>query len=292
MDPSLGPKGTKPAWHDRGVTDQEARYDRIAEGYAEWWSPIHRPATLGLLDEIAPAMDAGASRVLDIGCGTGALAAAIVDRWPAARVTGVDISAGMLAIAARTADALPGGAGERMTLVQAPADRLPFSDGAFDLAVSAFVLQLVPSRPRVLREARRVLAPGGLLATVAWMPGGSLAADETYDDALVAAGLEPRDDGTTRDDPATPDAAAARLRAAGFAGARGRAGAVHHQYTPEGYLEFVRRFDDEDLFASLDDEQRAALEADLLGRLRALPPERLALALPVAYATGRRSARA
>ena len=35
------------------MTTQEARYDRIAEGYAEWWSPVHRPATLRLLDVLA-----------------------------------------------------------------------------------------------------------------------------------------------------------------------------------------------------------------------------------------------
>ncbi len=274
------------------VSDQEARYDRIAEGYAEWWSPIHRPATLGLLEEIAPAMDAGATRVLDIGCGTGALVAGIVARWPRAHVTGVDLSAGMLAIAARTVEALPGGAGDRVTLLQAPADRLPLADGAIDVAVSAFVLQLVPSRPRVLREARRVLAPGGTLATVSWLPGGTLGADVAYDDALVAAGLDPREDGSVRDDPASPDAAAARLRRAGFAGTRGRLGEVRHRYTPEGYLAFVGCFDDGDLFASLDDALRTDLEADILARLRALPPDGLALSLPVAYATGRRSSRA
>jgi SAM-dependent methyltransferase len=271
------------------VTDQEARYDRIAEGYAEWWSPVHRRATLGVLEDIAPALDAGATRILDIGCGTGALLGEIAVRWPRATVTGVDVSAGMLAIAARTVDALPDHAGDRVTLVQAPAERLPFAEAAFDVAVSAFVLQLVPSRPRALREARRVLAPGGTLATVAWMPGGMLGADAAYDAALVAAGLEPRDDGSVRDDPATPEAAAARLRRAGFAGVRGRSGEVDHAYTPESYLAFVGQFDDEDLFASLDAGERAALEADLLERLRALPPEDLALWLPVAYATGRRS---
>lgn len=274
------------------MTDQEARYDRIAAGYAAWWSPVHRPATLGVLEDIAPALDDGATRVLDIGCGTGALIAEIVSRWPRAHVTGIDLSAGMLAISARTVDVLPGSAGDRVTLVQAPADRLPLADASFDVAVSAFVLQLVPSRPRALREARRVLAPGGTLATVAWMPGGALGADAAYDDALLAAGLEPRDDGTVRDDPASTEAAAARLRRAGFAGASARGGEVRHQYTPEGYLAFVRSFDDEDLFASLDDDARRALEADLLARLRALPPEGLALRIPVAYATGRRSARA
>jgi SAM-dependent methyltransferase len=274
------------------MTDQESRYDRIAEGYAEWWSPIHRPATLGLLEEIAPAMDAGAVRVLDIGCGTGALVAEVVARWPDARVTGVDISAGMLAIAARTVDALPGQAGDRVALVQAPADRLPFLDAAFDVAVSAFVLQLVPSRYATLREARRVLARDGWLATVAWMPGGVLGADAAYEDALVASGLDPHEGDGAHDDPPTPGVAAARLRRAGFSGVRAHAAAVEHRFTPQGYLEFLRRFDDEDLFASLDDAARAALEADLLARLRALPEDGLALRHPVAYATGRRSARA
>jgi ubiquinone/menaquinone biosynthesis C-methylase UbiE len=273
------------------VHDEEARYDRIAEGYAAWWSPIHRPATLGLLREIEAAVASGATRILDLGCGTGALAAAMVARWPAVRVTGVDISAGMLAIAAGEVAGLPGTAAGRVTLVQAPADRLPFADGAFDIVVTAFVLQLVPSRLRALREARRVLGPGGMLATLTWMAGGSLAADAAYDDALVAAGLDPRGGGA-HDDPVDPEAAAARLRRAGLSGVRTREDAVAHGYTPEEYLAFVARFDDEDLFASLDRPTRAALEADLVARLRALPPEGLRLRLPVVYATGRRSARA
>jgi SAM-dependent methyltransferase len=237
-------------------------------------------------------MDAGATRVVDIGCGTGALVAGIAGRWPGALITGLDVSAGMLAIAGRTVDDLPDGAGDRVTLVQGPADRLPFGDATFDVAVSAFVLQLVPSRYCALLEARRVLAPGGTLATVTWMPGGWLGADAAYDEALVAAGLDPRNDGTSRDDPVRPEAAAARLRRAGFAAVRAREGGVAHRYSPEGYLAFVRRFDDEELFASLEEGRRDALEADLLGRLRALPPGGLELHHPVAYATGRRSARA
>ena len=45
--------------------------------------------------------------ILDVGCGTGALAAAAVRRWPGVRVTGVDASGGMLAVAARELGALP-----------------------------------------------------------------------------------------------------------------------------------------------------------------------------------------
>jgi SAM-dependent methyltransferase len=274
------------------VTDQEARYDRIAEGYAAWWSPVHRPGTLGLVDVIAPAVEAGAARILDVGCGTGALAAAIVRRWPGVTVTGVDLSSGMLAVADRELGVLPPPARDRVRLVAAAADRLPFEDGAFDLALSSFVLQLVPSRHRALREARRVLAPDGTLAFATWLAGGSFPADEAYDEALAAAGLEPRHPGAGADDPESPGAAAAVLRRAGFTGVRARAGAVEHRFTPESYLAFVARFDDEDLFTTLDARDREGLESDLLARLRALPPGGLDMRLPIVYATGRRSARA
>jgi ubiquinone/menaquinone biosynthesis C-methylase UbiE len=274
------------------MTDQEARYDRIAEGYARWWSPIHRPATLAMLDVIAPDIEAGATRVLDLGCGTGAFAAAAVSRWPSALVTGVDVSAGMLGVADRELAALPPAARGRINLVQATADRVPFEDGAFDLVISSFVLQLVPSAHRVLREGRRTLRRGSMLVFATWLPGGSLPADEVYADALVAAGFEPPGGGDGQNDPRTLRDAAARLRRAGFSGVTAIQTEVDHLYTPESYLAFLASFDDEDLFANLDPGARSALEADLLERLRALPPDGLRLRLPVVIASGRRSGRA
>ena len=51
----------------------------------------------------------------------------------------------------------------RATIVQAPAENLPFEDGSFDTAVSTLVLCGVDDQPRALRELRRVLRPGGRL---------------------------------------------------------------------------------------------------------------------------------
>ena len=45
-------------------------------------------------------------------------------------------------------------------------------DGTFDLALSSFVVQLVPNRARVLREVRRVLRPGATFAYVSWLQDG------------------------------------------------------------------------------------------------------------------------
>lgn len=271
------------------VNGQDSRYDRIAEGYARWWAPIHRPATLALLEEVARDLDAGPAAMIDVGCGTGALAAAAVVRWAHVRVDGVDASEGMLAIACRTLETLGADAQARVRLRRADAEALPFDDGAFDLALSAFVLQLVPSRFRALREMRRVLRPGGRLAYVTWLRGGApFAADAAYHDALVAAGLEPRSDAGDHDEVASPAAAVAQLRRAGLADARAWATEVTHAFTPESFLAFLVRFDDEDLFEGLEPGARAALEEDLLRRLQALPTGGLRMRLPIVYASASR----
>jgi SAM-dependent methyltransferase len=92
-------------------------------------------------------------RVLEVGCG-----AAQGTRWAVgagALAVGVDLSAGMLAVARRLGT-------KGLTLVQADAAAFPFADAAFDLAFSAFgALPHVPSLAAVHREVARVLAPGG-----------------------------------------------------------------------------------------------------------------------------------
>ncbi len=267
------------------MTGQESRYDRIAEGYAAHWAPVHRAATLRLLDEVDPGRASWGPRVADVGCGTGVLAVEAAARWPAAQVEATDISAGMLAVASRTV-AAAGPEGTRVRLTRAPADRLPFPDGSFDLALAAFVLQLVPSRPRALREMRRVLKRGGRLAYVGWLAGDlPFAADAAWDAALDAAGIE-RESPGGHDDLASPAAAAAQLRAAGLSHVTARADRLTHQFTPESYAAFVTRFDDGDLVLGLETEQRAALTADLLDRLRQLAPDALRLELPIVYVSG------
>lgn len=275
------------------MTGQETRYDHIAEGYATYWSPVHRGATLRLLDEVAGAADVAAARdhgrIVDVGCGTAAMAVEAARRWPEVQVEATDISSGMLAVAARTV-AEAGPAGARVRLTRAPAEALPFADETFDLALSAFVLQLVPSRPRALREMRRVLRRGGRLAYVGWLTGElPFAADEAWEEALDAAGVE-RESGGGHDDLASPEAAASQLRAAGLSSVTARADLLVHQFTPEGYAAFVTRFDDGDLMLSLEPALRDAITADLLERLRRLAPSDLRLELPIVYASGVRRA--
>src|SRR3954471_4959770 len=135
-----------PPYH-RAVPD-EPRYDSIAEGYALHWGPVIRPAAERLLDLIQP--DTGA-RLLDIGTGTGVLAVEALRRWPSIEVVGVDPSSEMLDRAARDADErLELEARARLSFRTAFAADVPFPAADFDLAVSSFVLQLVPSRKAAL----------------------------------------------------------------------------------------------------------------------------------------------
>jgi ubiquinone/menaquinone biosynthesis C-methylase UbiE len=94
-------------------------------------------------------------RVLDLGCGTGILAARIRREIPRADLVGCDFSRGMLAEAARE--------GRARALVQATALALPFGADQFDAVVSTEAFHWFPDQPAALREIFRVLAPKGSL---------------------------------------------------------------------------------------------------------------------------------
>ncbi|MFD5061890.1 class I SAM-dependent methyltransferase [Streptomyces sp. NPDC058394] len=134
-------------------------YDSFAEAYsAENENNLvnayyERPAMLALAGEVA------GRRILDAGCGSGPLSAALRDRG--AIVTGVDASAGMLALARRRL-------GDDVALhVVDLSDRLPFDDGEFDDVVASLVLHYLEDWGPTLAELRRVLRPGGrLIASV------------------------------------------------------------------------------------------------------------------------------
>lgn len=102
--------------------------------------------------------------VLDVGCGTGNLALAVLAVQPTARVTGLDPDGDALRRAGRKARRR----GLRLELVQGFADRVPVEDGSVDHLVSALALHHVDdgSREGFAREARRVLRPGGTVTIV------------------------------------------------------------------------------------------------------------------------------
>ena len=275
--------------------ESESRYDRMAEGYARWWGPVIRPGAERVLDLAAPAIEAALARtrtphVLDVGSGTGTLAIAAIERWPALSVTGIDPSGGMLAVAREHASQRLAGLAGRYRTEVAPADSMPFEDGSFDVAVSSFVLQLVASRAAALREINRVLRPGGLFAWVAWQrTERAYAPDRIANEVLDAAGFDPPEPDTRPGDVASPASAAQSMRRAGFQDVTASSAEVAHPWDAAGYLAFLTHFDEESLFADLEADERQEIETDIMDGLARLSADELTLRLPVIYALGRAS---
>jgi demethylmenaquinone methyltransferase/2-methoxy-6-polyprenyl-1,4-benzoquinol methylase len=100
-------------------------------------------------------LPADRGHVLDVATGTGLVAAALLERGFA--VTGLDQSAGMLARARERLD-------DRVELVEASADELPFADASFDHLTFTYLLRYVDDPGATLGELARVVRPGGTVA--------------------------------------------------------------------------------------------------------------------------------
>ena len=97
-------------------------------------------------------------RVLDLGCGDGLLTAALAERG--ARTVGIDIDRSMLRAAVARTDP---GQRKPARFVEGRLEQLPFRDAMFDVVVAVTVLCLLSDQAIAVREAARVLRPGGRL---------------------------------------------------------------------------------------------------------------------------------
>ena len=103
-----------------------------------------------------------AQAILDIACGTGDFSLAIAGRMhPDSRITGLDLSEGMLAVMRdKVAKA---GLQDRIGCEQGDSEAMRFADASFDVVTIAFGIRNFAHREAALREIRRVLKPGGRL---------------------------------------------------------------------------------------------------------------------------------
>jgi SAM-dependent methyltransferase len=142
------------------------------EQYVGRWSRQVAPLFLSWL-----AIPAG-RRWLDVGCGTGALCAAIVDRCAPASVAGIEPSEGFLKTAREN---LAG----RAALHHGSATAIPLGDASVDVVVSGLVLNFVPDQRAALAEMARVTGKGGTIAGYVWDYAGKMELMRYFWDAAV-----------------------------------------------------------------------------------------------------------
>ena len=133
---------------------------RVAPQFLSWLNiPVHR-------------------RWLDVGCGTGALSAAILDQcWPVS-VSGVEPSEGFLEKAKEQL-------GARVLLRRGSAAEIPLEDRSVDVTVSGLVLNFVPDGRAAVSEMARVTAAGGTIGAYVWDYAGKMELMRHFWDAAV-----------------------------------------------------------------------------------------------------------
>ncbi len=134
--------------HGYGTPEQE----RLVEQAEHWRHRLLRDGT-----ELAPG-----TRLLEVGCGVGAVLAVLGQEFPGLQLTGLDIESKQLAFARRHLER----AGVEASLVEADALGLPFPDRSFDHVWMTWFLEHVSDPVVVLRESGRVLVPGGAITAI------------------------------------------------------------------------------------------------------------------------------
>jgi len=134
--------------HGYGTPEQE----RLVEQAEHWRHRLIRDGT-----ELEPG-----TRLLEVGCGVGAVLAVLGQEYPGVELFGVDIEQKQLDFAREHLER----AGVEATLRQGDALALPFADGSFDHVWMMWFLEHLADPPAALREARRVLVPGGRITAI------------------------------------------------------------------------------------------------------------------------------
>jgi SAM-dependent methyltransferase len=198
--------GTAPEFDARA-----ARYEELRPVDENWWQ---------VFDELVRIGGLNGARVLEVGCGTGRLSAALAEREHA-RVWALDVSEAMVERAKANG----------VHAKVARAETLPFKESWFDAVVMRMVIHLI-DRPRAFAQAARVLAPGGRLAIATEDPA-------SFDDVWFAR-FFPSVPEIERGRFPSAGALRAELEAAGFASAEIEHLRQHRTIPREHALDIIR----------------------------------------------------
>ncbi|HWK46143.1 MAG TPA: methyltransferase domain-containing protein [Stellaceae bacterium] len=149
---------------DGYLSEQSAAlYDHQVEVLFSGGADAMRRQALVPLAEAVRRRGIRASRLLDIGCGTGRFLREVKANYPRLAVTALDLSPFYLAEARKTLAPW-----SRTRFIEAPAEAVPEPDASYDIVTSVYLFHELPAKPRRLAAAEmaRLLAPGGTLILV------------------------------------------------------------------------------------------------------------------------------
>lgn len=252
--------------------DVAARARGEAESYREFWAPVLLEPARRLLHELAGPR---VREVLDVGAGVGSLLPALAETFPGSHVTQTDRAREMIALAPATAS--------RAVM---DAAHLAAKNGSVDRVVMSFMLFHLPEPLAGLREARRVLAPGGSVGTLTWAQEMTCPAMRAWAECLDEFG-KPALKKTDHAGVGSPALMEAFLAEAGFARARAWTGEITAEFPAErlirmrtGLAASRPRFD------ALAPDVQAAFLAEIRRRLARLAPEDFVARATIVFAIG------
>lgn len=132
-----------------------------------WGEGFLSPGGVNEVARVLTGLDLAGKHVLDIGCGSGAIAVLLINRFGAAKVTGIDVETPVCEAArSRAAKA---GLSEQIDIIKVKPGPMPFEVGIFDVVFSKDSIIHIPDKAAMASEAFRVLKPGGWFAASDWL---------------------------------------------------------------------------------------------------------------------------
>jgi phosphoethanolamine N-methyltransferase len=151
------------------MSDSDLLYDDKHIRFLEdlWGEGFLSPGGAEEAVRVVKGLDLTGKRVLDIGCGSGAIAVLMVRDLGAAEVVGIDVEDQVCAAAQRRVDGA--GLGECITIRQVTPGPLDFPDHSFDVVYSKDSIIHIPDKEALAADVFRVLKPGGWFAASDWL---------------------------------------------------------------------------------------------------------------------------
>lgn len=221
---------------------QRQGWDSVAEGWKKWWKVIEGGAQVVSDRLVELSRIQQGNRVLDIGTGIGEPAVTAARKvGPTGKVTAIDLSPGMLAIARERAK--ENGLTNIIDFQEADAESLRLPSSSFNVIISRFGLMFLPDLPNALKTMRDALAQDGRIAAAVWSTPDKVPA------FLIPFEIVMKETGSQPPPPGSPgpfsladtNMLRQRFEQAGFHDVQIESGAINLKLpSPEGYVDFVR----------------------------------------------------